>query len=228
MGPADVDSAEGGGAWDAARQRYGTGVDVRRAVPADVDHLVGMLARAFDDDPVSVYLFGRPGARQRGLRTFFRIQLRRLMAGAGEVWTTQTRSGAALWVPAGPPAAAGWRDVLRLAPVAMGLVAGGRPGPAIRLLADIERARPLVPHWYLATIGTDPPAQGHGVGSSLLSTVLRRVDAQGMPAYLESSKERNVPFYARHGFEVTRTLTSADDEVTLWLMWRPPRPTGPE
>lgn len=223
MGRSEVEGVPGDGPWQTARQRYGPGVDVRRATADDVDDLVAVLARAFDDDPVSMYLFGRSRARRRGLRTFFRIQLRRLLAGAGEVWTTSTCTGAALWVPSGPPATAGWRDVVRLLPVAADLVAGGRPGPAVRLLADIERSRPTDPHWYLATIGTDPPSQGHGVGTALLSTVLRTVDAQGMPAYLESSKERNVPFYARHGFEVTSTLTSADGEVTLWLMWRAPQ-----
>lgn len=192
----------------------------------DVKALTGALVRAFDDDPVAVYLFGRPGARRRGLRAFFDIQLRRLLRGAGEVWTTDERRAAAMWVPADMPAQvqAGVRDALRLAPVLLDLVAGGAPGPALRLLAEIERARPTVPHWYLATLGTDPPLQGHGVGSALLRAVLRTVDSQGAPAYLESSKERNVPFYARHGFEVTGTLRPPDGGVTLWLMWRRPHP----
>lgn len=214
----------GGDRWEDARRRYGGTVDVRRAVHADVADIIPMLARAFDDDPVSVYLFGNDRARRRGLRKFFEIQLRRLMGGAGEVWTTSARSGAALWVPPTPPVAAGWRDVVRLAPVALDLVAGGRPGPAMRLLADIERSRPTAPHWYLATLGTEPAVQGRGIGSALMQAVLPTVDGRGMPAYLESSKERNVPFYARHGFEVTGTLRSADGLVTLWLMWRRPRP----
>lgn len=212
-----------GGAWDEARNRYGPVVEVRRAVRGDVGALEAMLARAFDDDPVSMYIFGRPGPRRRGLRKFFGIQLNRLMAGTGEVWTTSDRAGASLWVPPGPVVPGGWRDLLRLAPVAIDLVAGGRAGPAVRLLAEIERSRPTMAHWYLATIGTEPAAQGRGIGSALMDAVLRGVDAQGMPAYLESSKERNVPFYARYGFEVTRQLRSADGAVSLWLMWRQPR-----
>ena len=44
----------------------------------------------------------------------------------------------------------------------------------------------------------------------------------GMSCYLESSKERNVPFYERFGFKVI-------DEIRLlrgpkmWAMWRDPR-----
>ena len=51
---------------------------------------------------------------------------------------------------------------------------------------------------------------------------LARCDAARLPAYLESSKERNVPFYERHGFRVTGELTIPGGGPTLWLMWRNP------
>jgi ribosomal protein S18 acetylase RimI-like enzyme len=79
------------------------------------------------------------------------------------------------------------------------------------------------PHWYLFVLGTEPAAQGRGLGSSLLSHMLDRIDARGLPAYLESSNERNIALYARHGFGVT-------DEVAIprgpriWPMWRGPHP----
>jgi len=63
--------------------------------------------------------------------------------------------------------------------------------------------------------------QGHGLGVAVMEPVLRRCDEDGIGAYLESSKERNVPYYRRHGFEVV-------DEIDLprgpriWLMWREP------
>jgi len=215
------------GPWERAVGRRS--VVVRRAEAGDSAALVPMLCRAFDDDPVATFLFPRQRARRRGLRRFFHLQLSYLLAGAGEVWTEANCQGAALWMPpllSGAAPATAWRDALRLAPVAFDLVAAGRPGPALRLLADIERSRPRQPHWYLATLGTDPVRQGQGIGSALLQAMLERVDRQGLPAYLESSKERNVPFYARHGFEVTRTLSGPGGGVTLWLMWRPVRRSG--
>ena len=185
--------------------------------------IVEVLARAFDDDPVPLFLFPGTWRRRRGLRAFFSIQLRHTYLDAGEVWTTEDVAGAALWAPPGK-SRPGWSDLVPLAavvPYMTGL--GRRAADAVRLLASVERARPREPHWYLATLGTDPARQGSGIGSALLQTVLRRVDEEGMPTYLESSKERNVPFYARHGFQVTGEIHTPREGPTLWLMWREPR-----
>jgi ribosomal protein S18 acetylase RimI-like enzyme len=75
---------------------------------------------------------------------------------------------------------------------------------------------------YLSVLGTDPAAQGRGIGSALLAPVLRQCDEDGVPAYLESSKERNVAFYARHGFRVREEL-ALPRGPQMWLMWRDPR-----
>ena len=81
-----------------------------------------------------------------------------------------------------------------------------------------------MPHYYLSVLGTDPDQQGGGVGSALLGPVLDRCDADGIAAYLESSKESNVDFYIRHGFSVTDRIDLPDDGPALWFMWREPGP----
>jgi len=200
---------------------------VRPAHLADVPTLVEVLARAFDDDPVPCWLFRGDRRRRRGLRTFFAIQLRHVYLDDGEVWTTDDLAGAAMWAPPGK-ARPGWRDLLHLLPVVPHLLGLRGDAPeALRLLAAVDNARPRVPHWYLATVGTEPDRQRTGVGSALVGSVLQRVDQEGLPAYLESSKESNLAFYGRHGFEVTGEIQAGAGGPKLWLMWREPRPPEP-
>jgi ribosomal protein S18 acetylase RimI-like enzyme len=84
----------------------------------------------------------------------------------------------------------------------------------------MREAHPSTPHFYLAGLGTDPPRQGEGLGSAAMAPVLARADRDRVPAYLESTKERNVAFYERHGFRVTGTITAPPDGPPMWLMWR--------
>jgi len=58
---------------------------------------------------------------------------------------------------------------------------------------------------------------------ALMAPVLEQCDAEGVPAYLESSKESNIPFYERHGFKVTGEV-KVKNGPSLWPMWRDPQP----
>ena len=87
----------------------------------------------------------------------------------------------------------------------------------------VEAAHPEEPHWYLSTIGTASHARGAGGGTALLKSRLDRIDSEHAPAYLESSKESNVPYYERFGFTVTGEIHVPGGGPTLWAMWRDPR-----
>jgi len=194
---------------------------VRRARTDDLAHLTGALARAFIDDPVARWSCPRERLRMSVLEGFQRTRLRQLHPHE-EVWTTDDRSAAALWAPPEQ-----WRTTWREDVALARCVA--RPSLAPRLpftvagLLGMERRHPREPaHWYLAVLGTDPPAQGRGLGSAVLRPVLERCDADGVGAYLESSKESNIAFYARHGFRVTGELRLPFGP-TMWPMWRDPR-----
>ena len=56
-----------------------------------------------------------------------------------------------------------------------------------------------------------------------IELVLDRCDEEGVPAYLESSNPRNIPFYARHGFESTGEIVVGKGAPTVTAMWRNPR-----
>jgi ribosomal protein S18 acetylase RimI-like enzyme len=179
-----------------------------------------MLTRAFLDDPVSMWVCRSHTLRPAVLEGFYSTRLRQMIA-QQEVWTTAECSSAAMWAPPEQWRTTGRQDV-ELARCLMQARLLARVPLILSGLLGIERRHPhQPPHWYLAVLGTDPRAQGNGHGSAVLAPVLERCDSDGIGAYLESSKERNLDFYARHGFRVTREL-ALPRGPKMWTMWREP------
>jgi ribosomal protein S18 acetylase RimI-like enzyme len=193
---------------------------LRRAVEADVPALTAMLVRAFDDDPVAIWACRSATVRPRMLEGLYRARLRLLIAHR-EVWTVDDLGSAALWAPPGR-----WQTTLRQDAALARCLAHPRVLARLPLLAfglrGVQRRHPHAPpHWYLSLVGTDPDARGRGLGSAVLAPVLAQCDRDGVAAYLESSKERNVDFYARHGFRVTEEVRLPRGP-RMWPMWREP------
>lgn len=194
--------------------------DLCEASDADRSALERVLAAAFMDDPVAMWATPREALRQRTLRRFFGALLKAKLPD-GFVYTDSGRSGAALWAP--PDA---WRTTavqgLRIAAAFANPRHWARVPLVSRGLLLAERLHPPAPgHFYLASLGVTPKAQGNGLGSRLLQPVLDICDSDRVPAYLESSKESNISFYARHGFRVTREI-SLPRGPTIYAMWREP------
>ncbi len=197
---------------------------VRRATAADVDAVADQLARTFWDDPVTSYIFPKADRRGAALRAYFGTQMRADYLPFGGCYTTGDHAGAAVWAPAGKPLLTGLRAMVTMLPVLP--YVWSNLVTTLRLLNTVESLHPHEPHWYLASLGTAPERQGQGIGSALLRPVLEHCDAEGLPCYLESSKERNVPFYRRHGFEVVTEVSLGGDGPPIWTMWRAPRPAA--
>ena len=192
---------------------------VRPAAAREHRAIARCLGRAFHDDPVAEYLFPDARTRVRRYAAFCRFALG-LLAPHGRVHTCGDVAGAALWQAPEPPRPsrlALFRNTLSLA-----LHTRGAFSRAAALGELTFRSHPREPHWYLAIIGTAPELRGRGLGSALLRETLRTCDDTGRPAYLESSKASNVPFYESHGFAVVAEL-SLPGGPTLWPMYRSPR-----
>jgi GNAT superfamily N-acetyltransferase len=200
----------------------GSPIDARLATQDDLPGMAEALGLAFEDDPVMCWLFGdRPPRPRRYLEPFLTHEGRRHLEHP-TVYTADGHPGAAYWDPPGH-----WKtpilSVLQLAPLLLRGVRG-RSIKALRGLSRMEAAHAEHPeHYYLAVLGTRPDRQGQGIASALLAPVLAACDADGVGAYLESSKEANIAFYRRHGFEVVGSVAFPGGP-TIWPMWREPQP----
>ena len=194
--------------------------DVRLAGPDDLQAMARSLSRAFWDDPIFTWLIPDVDLDDRARRAtgFFTIESR-IRIKQATAWTSGERAGGALWGAPGQ-----WRtrvlDGIRLA-ATIARSTRSRTFTALSALQTLEKQHPKEPHWYLGVLGTDPDHQGKGIGAALLAPVLERCDHDGMPAYLESSKESNIPYYERFGWRVTKELP-VKGGPSLWAMWRDP------
>lgn len=199
-------------------------VESRTATPDDIRVFAPVLAEAFFDDPVFMWMFPDEQQRIRRMTRFFATEARHHMVPLGATDIVESEGsigGVAMWAPPGRWRTDRWTS-LRLMPGFL-LALGRNSGRGQQVDETLDAAHPAEPHWYLSTIGTSPAARGAGFGSALMKAGLVRADARHAPAYLESSKEQNIPYYERFGFEVTHEIVVAGGGPTLWGMWRRPR-----
>jgi ribosomal protein S18 acetylase RimI-like enzyme len=87
----------------------------------------------------------------------------------------------------------------------------------------VTALRPAPPLWLLAALGTRPAGRGRGLGRALVAAGLEAVDAEGLPAVLDTSSEENVRFYEGCGFAVVAELDPPGEAPHVWVMARAAR-----
>jgi len=179
-------------------------VGVRTAEDEDAALLSNILTRAFIADPAARWFFQDP----ERYRTCFPILARLL---CGDAMTHRTT-----FVSEDCAAAAVWHDPfsapdnVALADFLDESMAPRRKADAFAVFAQMSACHPQEPHWYLPLIGVIPTMQRRGHGSALMRQALRLCDQTGMPAYLEATARRSVPFYKSFGFQVSGEIVVGD------------------
>src|SRR5438093_3904219 len=191
---------------------------------SQIDAAAGVLARAFYDDPVVVWMLPDEAKRHNAFPWAMGVATR-YAARYGRVDTSGDLGGVALWLPPESPTI-GTLRIMRLgfllAPLKFGLGAFGRYVKWASFSEHLHKRDMPPRHWYLPLIGVDPPRQGKGLGGDLMQVALARADADRVPCYLENTKERNLPLYAKHGFEVIVEINVPGGGPTIWTMKREP------
>ena len=199
-----------------------------KAVPLKGAQLVpaaDVLARAFFDDPMIVYVIPEVRQRREVLPSFM-LAGTRICEPHGELYTTPGDiQGSANWLPPGETelnderlATAGVFEVLER----IGKEGAERFGAAMERVGEAHTKAVSLDHWYLLILGVDPSRQGQGIGGQLIAPILNRADAEDRVCYLETMKARNVPFYRKHGFDVV-----VEEDIPggprFWALRRDPR-----
>ncbi len=187
-------------------------------------HALDIQADAFSEDPIlGHWLVGGRDQEDRARR--FRRFIGAYAAGASfrdnaEMHMTADGSASAIWLRPPGHFSQSVAEQLSMLPPMLALFGLATP-KAVGLLSAMEKQHPTESaHWYLLGLATRRNRQGQGIGGRLMIFGLARVDAERMPAYLESSNPRNISLYERHGFQVTRVLDLPKGAPTGTAMWR--------
>ena len=194
----------------------------------EIPSAAAVMARAFAESPRFRFLVPSAAQRPKKLLWHSRSAIRACVLSGGVVHVVRGEAGGvvqglAIWEhpKQGKHSALTLvRSGLWAAPVRLGISAYRRKRSLGRLLSSLDASQQC---WYLNTIGVEPSQQGKGLGTALLDFMLRRVDEDALPSFLDTSLPDNLGYYERFGFRVTAESTLPNG-IPLWGMTRQPRP----
>ncbi|HEU4540963.1 MAG TPA: GNAT family N-acetyltransferase [Jiangellaceae bacterium] len=185
--------------------------EVIQATPAARESVVETVVSAFAADPAFRYFFPDEATFIDQAAAFagylFDQRVHR-----GTVWVVENGAAVAMWD--GPRTsdgnAANGHEQITL----------DLPKPSLERLdrygAVVYAALPPRPHWYLGVLATHPGYAGRGWGRLAMTAGLDLAAAAGLPAYLETTKERNIELYRKAGWHVTESTVV--DGLQIWVM----------
>jgi GNAT superfamily N-acetyltransferase len=189
----------------------------RSARAEDVSAVAACLASAFFEDPVwGDWSFPDRSSRSQPL---FELMASWARAAARYPWVRMTgdAEAVAVWIPPGQPEMTD--DEVALFDALVSRLFGSRADELNALFELFEEHHPDEPHYYLSLWGTDRDHAGQGLGTRLIQECLARIDAERMPAYLESTNPANLPRYEALGFRPRSQFGPAGGPV-ITTMWR--------
>ncbi|WP_330287859.1 GNAT family N-acetyltransferase [Streptomyces sp. NBC_00576] len=198
------------------------GVAIRTAGEGDRELVVRLLDRAFQDDPVSGWVFPDP-AHRRATHPKLMAAFLDIVLAEGRVDLTEDGTACALWLSV--PADAHPENAEQGDDAAQLREAVDPDNERVELIGQLTAG--IHPsgraHEYLWMIAVAPDNQGRGLGTALVQHVLDRCDREGVAAYLEASCARSLKLYERLGFDLLGRPLDLPDGPQMWPMWREPQ-----
>ena len=175
-----------------------------RAKYQDKDCIVNILANSFDDNKSVNYIVKQDGKRAQRLRKLMEYSFEVCYL-FGDVFISEDRKGCALIVFPDKKKTT-LKSILLDAKLALSCIGLSNLRKAMDREAKIKKLHPNDLMYYLWFIGVDPTEQNKGIGTKLLNEVISEGRAMKRSIYLETSTEKNIPWYEKAGFSIYNEL----------------------
>ena len=191
----------------------------------NVEEAAKVFSKAFEDDPLIRWFFPDDSTRIEMSFSYFRF---RIMYGIlfGEVYaTSQNLEGLAVWIPSKKVKMTYLRMIRSggfhlMKDLGFGLI--GKLTSVSSFVSKIHHRLVGIPHWHLSPMGVDPEYQGQGYGSKLMRSMLKKLDEENLPCFLETQNKNNVEIYQHYGFHIIDISTIPNANLEHWSMIRYP------
>jgi ribosomal protein S18 acetylase RimI-like enzyme len=193
---------------------------IRQATQEDLKDVGQILGAAFQNDPISSFLFPDPLRRAEVQPAFFQAFSALALETDGAIYLTEDGMATTVWFASNED---GEEEDDETFMARFDMLVDDETDRFTTLTEWMAENHPTRgDHRHLQFIGVHPEQQRTGVGGTLLRHNLAIVDEMGMPAYLEASSALSPPLYQRHGFEHIGTPFGADPGPRMYPMWREP------
>ncbi|MFX1418591.1 MAG: GNAT family N-acetyltransferase [Promethearchaeota archaeon] len=184
-----------------------------------------VLSRAFQNDPIIRWQI--PDANKRFLKASYIFEIKlRIGIKYGEVYgTTENLEGIAIWRSHKNVNYPYWQYLMNggfKLPFKFGFKNTKRM-TFVKAVSDSMRniyMKKPYPYYYLKLIGVDPKFQGLGFASKLIKPMLKLIENENLPIYLETTLERNLLFFEYFDFEKLEEIIIPNTNIVHWSMIR--------
>ncbi|HQE91696.1 MAG TPA: GNAT family N-acetyltransferase [Anaerolineae bacterium] len=202
-----------------------------RLTRAQIKPAARVLARAFADEPLIQYFIPDTMRRHQKIYYVFRLVVSYgLHYGEGYA-TSPNLEGIAIWLPSERVMMSLWDQILHGAIPAffnLGIKSTVHISATDVYMENVHMRNAPFPHQYLWAIGVEPAYQRRGYASALFRPMLARLDATGLPCYLEAHTEPNMQIYQHYGFEICDVGTFPNSDTRYMAMVRQPQTVQPQ
>lgn len=173
---------------------------MKKAAYGDKELVKNILSKSFDKNQSVNYIAQQDGLREKRIAALMDYSFE-ICFNYGEVYLSDDNKACALVLYPDRKKTT-FKSILEDIKLLFKCIGLGNIGKAMKREAAIKKIQPDTPMYYLWFIGVDPDSQGTGIGTQLMNEVIEDSESQSRPIFLETSTQRNLPWYKKFGFDV--------------------------